>query len=59
MPESMEALRRRHNMHGLTGNWAGRSECRVANAGDWLVIWSSNNETAFFERMGSHDGLFK
>ncbi len=52
-------LRRRHNMHALTRNWAGRRECHVANAGDWLVIWSSNDEVAFFERTGSHDELFR
>lgn len=33
-PESMEVLRRRHNMHRLEGNWAGRSECHVANSDD-------------------------
>lgn len=58
-PESMEVLRRRHNMHRLTGNWAGRSECRVTNSGDWLVIWSSNGEAAFFERTNSRYELFK
>lgn len=58
-PESLELLRRRHNMHTLTGNWKGRNECHVANAGDWLVIWSSNDTVAFFERTGSHDELFK
>lgn len=58
-PESMEVLRRRHNMHRLEGRWSGRSECHVANSGDWLVIWSSNDEVAFFERAGSHDELFR
>ncbi|WP_297035454.1 type II toxin-antitoxin system YafQ family toxin [uncultured Enorma sp.] len=58
-PESLELLRRRHNMYALTGNWKGRNECHVANAGDWLVIWSSNDTVAFFERTGSHDELFK
>lgn len=57
--ESLEVLRRRHNMHVLTGNWRGRNECHVANAGDWLVIWSSNDRVAFFERTGSHDELFR
>ena len=57
-PESMEVLKRRHNMHRLSGNWAGHSECHVANSGDWPVIWSSNDEVAFFERTGSHDELF-
>lgn len=58
-PESMDILKRRHNMHRLSGNWAGRNECHVANSGDWLVIWSSNEEVAFFERTGSHDELFR
>lgn len=58
-PESMEVLRCRHNMHRLSGSWAGRSECHVANSGDWLVVWSSNGKVAFFERTGSHDELFR
>lgn len=58
-PESMDILKRRHNMHRLSGNWAGRNECHVANSGDWLVIWSSNEKVAFFERTGSHDELFR
>ena len=57
-PESMEELRRRHNMHTLSRTWKGRNECHVANAGDWLVIWSANSRVAFFERTGSHDELF-
>lgn len=36
--ESKEILTRRHNMHRLSGNWAGHNECHVANAGDWLII---------------------
>ena len=58
-PESLETLKRRHNMHQLSGNWTGHSECHVANAGDWLIIWSSNDKVAFFERTGTHDELFK
>ncbi|MBR3158271.1 MAG: type II toxin-antitoxin system YafQ family toxin [Atopobiaceae bacterium] len=58
-PESLDILRRRHNMHTLSGRWAGRTECHVANAGDWLVIWSSSDSVAFFERTGSHDELFR
>ena len=58
-PETLEGLRRHHNMHTLSGSWAGRRECHVANSGDWLVIWSSNDEVAFFERTGSHDELFR
>ena len=58
-PESIAELRRRHRMHTLSGNWEGHNECHVANAGDWLVIWSSNDTVAYFERTGSHDELFR
>lgn len=58
-PEAREELLRRHNMHSLHGDWKGRHECHVANIGDWLVIWSSNDVAAFFERTGTHDELFK
>jgi mRNA interferase YafQ len=58
-PESLEELRRRHNMHDLRGDWAGSRECHVANAGDWLVIWREGNGLAVFQRTGSHDELFR
>lgn len=58
-PETIEELRQRHNMHALSGKWAGRNECHVANAGYWLVIWSTSSSVAFFERTGSHDELFR
>ena len=58
-PESLETLRRRHAMHTLSGKWAGANECHVANAGDWLVIWRTSGDVAFFERTGSHDELFR
>lgn len=58
-PKTLEELHRRHNMHTLSGNWRVRYECHVTNAGDWLVIWSSNDSVAFFERTGSHDELFR
>lgn len=32
--ESMAILKSRHNMHVLSGEWRGRNECHVANAGD-------------------------
>ena len=56
---SLEELHRHHDMHRLEGKWKGHYECHVANAGDWLVIWSSDGKTAFFERTGSHDALFR
>lgn len=58
-PESKEILKRRHNMHRLSGNWTGHNEYHVANAGDWLIIWSSNDKVAFFERTGTHEELFR
>lgn len=57
--ESMEVLRRRHNMHRLSGRWGGSNECHVANAGDWLVIWRTEGRIAFFQRTGSHDELYR
>ena len=57
--KALKTLKRRHNMHRLSGSWAGRNECHVANSGDWLVIWSANDEVAFFERTGGHDELFR
>ena len=46
-------------MHKLTGKWTGSSECHVANAGDWLVIWTTVGDIAHFQRTGSHDELFR
>lgn len=58
-PESTGILLRRHNMHTLVGKWSGHQECHVANAGDWLLIWSDDGVTAFFERTGTHNELFR
>lgn len=57
--QSIATLRQRHNMHRLSGKWKGRNECHVANAGDWLVIWSSDEDSAFLERTGTHNELFR
>lgn len=57
--ESRSILRQRHNMHMLKGNWSGSNECHVANAGDWLVIWRTDNGLAVFQRTGPHDELFR
>ena len=57
--ETLDELRRRHNMHDLKSEWAGSRECHVANAGDWLVIWREGNGLAVFQRTGSHDELFR
>lgn len=58
-PEALEELRRHHRMHALAGNWAGSRECHVTNAGDWLLIWTSDEEIALMERTGTHDELFR
>lgn len=58
-PESLETLRRRHDMHLLKGEWAGSSECHVCNAGDWLLIWKTFDDIALLQRTGSHDDLFR
>lgn len=57
-PDSLEELRRRHNMHSLKGAWRGSRECHVANAGDWLVVWADDGTTAYFQRTGTHDNIF-
>jgi len=58
-PDSREELRRRHRMHNLKGAWKGSSECHVANAGDWLVVWRESKGIAFFQRTGTHDEIFR
>lgn len=57
-PESIETLKRRHNLHRLSGKWAGSNECHVANAGNWLIIWRTESGIAYFQRTGAHDELF-
>lgn len=56
---AIDELKRHHNMHALKGGSLGSNECHVANAGDWLLIWRSNESIAVFQRTGSHDELFR
>lgn len=58
-PEALEELRRRHRMHTLQGAWRGSSECHVANAGDWLLVWRVRGGVAFLQRTGKHDEIFR
>ncbi len=58
-PASLQTLEQRHNKHRLKGPWKSHFECHVCNAGDWLLIWSTDEEVAYLERTGSHDELFK
>ena len=57
--DALDELKRHHNMHALKGGWLGSNECHVANAGDWLLIWRSNESIAAFQRTGSRDELFR
>ena len=56
---SLDELKRRHNMHTLSGPWKGSYECHVCNAGDWLLIWRVFDQLAVLQHTGSHDELFK
>lgn len=56
---SLSILKHRHNMHTLGGIWSGSNECHVCNAGDWLLIWRTTDQTALLQRTGTHDELFR
>lgn len=58
-PDSIEELKRRHNMHTLSGSWAGSNECHVCNAGDWLLVWRVVGDLAIMQRTGTHDDIFR
>lgn len=55
---SREELIRRHNMHRLSGRWAGSNECHVCNVGDWLLVWAVRDDVAVLQRTGTHDEIF-
>lgn len=57
--ESIEVLRRRYQMHNLSGSWGDSKECHVGNAGDWLLIWKVFSNIALMQRTDSHDELFR
>lgn len=57
--EAREELIRRHNMHMLSGAWDGSCECHVCNVGDWLLVWAVRDGTAYFQRTGTHDEIFR
>ena len=54
-----EELVRRHNMHRLSGTWAGSNECHVCNVGDWPLVWAVRDELAVFQRTGTHREIFR
>lgn len=43
--------------HPLSGNWVGHRECHVKP--DILLVYKSDDENLFLERLGSHSELFK
>ncbi|WP_165062645.1 type II toxin-antitoxin system YafQ family toxin [Adlercreutzia sp. ZJ154] len=57
--ESREELKRHHNMHTLSGAWAGSNECHICNAGDWLLVWREADGIAYFQRTGTHEDIFR
>ena len=54
-----EELVRRHNMHRLSGAWAGSNGRHVCNAGDWLLVWAIRDELVVFQRTGTHREIFR
>ena len=57
--ESKKALKQRHKMHALKGEWKDSLECHVANVGDWLLVWCVADGFAVFQRTATHDEIFK
>ena len=55
---SRDELIRRHNMHKLSGRWAGWNECHMCNVGDWLLVWAVREDVAVLQRTGTHDQIF-
>ncbi len=53
-----EELLRRHNMHRLSGKWAGSNESHVCNVGDWLLVWAVRDGVAVLQRTGTHGEIF-
>jgi mRNA interferase YafQ len=52
-----EPLKEKYCDHPLGGNWIGHRECHIKP--DMLLIYTSNEESLFLERVGSHSDLFK
>lgn len=51
-----KTLEEKHCDHPLTGNWIGHRECHVKP--DVVLIYKTNEDTLFLERLGSHSELF-
>ena len=46
-----------HRDHKLVGHYLGRRDCHIES--DWVLIYKIAGDRLIFERMGSHDDLFK
>jgi mRNA interferase YafQ len=46
----------KHREHVLIGRYINHRECHIDP--DWLVIYRIENNTIFFEKMGTHADLF-
>ncbi|MEE1295432.1 MAG: type II toxin-antitoxin system mRNA interferase toxin, RelE/StbE family [Bifidobacterium sp.] len=60
--EARRILRQLHKAHRLQGTPFPTDECHVANAGDWLLLWSTRGDMVVFQRTGTHEevlGNFK
>ncbi|OHD08964.1 MAG: damage-inducible protein [Spirochaetes bacterium GWB1_27_13] len=54
---NQEHLDHKYKDHKLIGNYKGCRECHIEP--DWLLIYTIENDTIFFERTGSHSELFE
>jgi mRNA interferase YafQ len=51
-----KALPQKYRDHSLVGRYINHKECHIEP--DWLLIYRIENDTIFFEEMGTHSDLF-
>jgi mRNA interferase YafQ len=49
-------LPQKYRDHSLVGKYINHKECHIEP--DWLLIYRIENDTIFFEEMGTHSDLF-
>lgn len=47
---------KRHHDHPLSGNYEGFRDCHIEP--DWILIYRTDHDTAYFARTGTHADLF-
>lgn len=52
-----QPLEERHCDHPLSGNWVNHRDCHIKP--DLILIYKTDDEILFLERLGSHSELFK